>query len=68
MKAKNKRSKEMLSSRKVELYDKNARTIEFYRNNPCIASEELIGVKLLDAQKIILNRIWVADYSVLACS
>lgn len=68
MKAKTKRSKEMLSSRKKELYDKNARTIEFYRNNPCIASEELIGVKLLDAQKIILNRIWIADYSVLACS
>lgn len=63
-----KRSKDILSSRKIELYEKNANIIAFWRRNPCIAAEDLLGVKLLDAQKYILNMTWNAQYSVWACS
>lgn len=44
---KSKRSKEILSSRKIELYNKNAEIIAYWRRNPCIAAEDLLGVKLL---------------------
>jgi hypothetical protein len=64
----NKRSKDILSSRKIELYEKNADIIAFWRRNPCIAAEDLLGVKLLDAQKYILNMTWNSQYNVWACS
>jgi hypothetical protein len=63
-----KRSKDILSSRKIELYDKNADMIAYWRRNPCIAAEDLLGVKLLDAQKYILNMTWNSQYNVWACS
>lgn len=61
-------NKDILSTRKLELYQKNAEIIAFYRRNPCIACEDLLGIKLLDAQKYILNETWNAQYSVWACS
>lgn len=68
MKLTNKRSKESLSSRKIDIYNKNAEIIAYWRRNPCIAAEDLLGVKLLDAQKYILNQTWLAQYNVWACS
>jgi hypothetical protein len=68
MKSVNKRNKDILSSRKKELYAKNAEIIAYYRRNPCIACEDLLGIKLLDAQKYMLNETWTAQYSVWACS
>ena len=68
MKSVNKRNKDILSTRKKEIYTKNANIIAFYRRNPCIACEDLLGIKLLDAQKYILNETWVAQYNVWACS
>lgn len=38
-----KRSKDILSSRKIELYEKNANVIDYWRRNPCIAAEDLLG-------------------------
>lgn len=68
MKLANKRSKDNLSSRKIEIYNKNADIIAYWRRNPCIAAEDLLGVKLLDAQKYILNQTWISQYNVWACS
>ena len=62
------RNKNVLSSRKLEIYEKNANILTFYRCNPCIACEDLLGIRLLDAQKYILNETWNAQYSVWACS
>jgi len=56
-------TKEMLSTRKFELYQQNAEVIQFLRNNPVIAAEQLLGVKLLDYQKYILQRTWSCQYS-----
>lgn len=63
-----KRSKDTLSTRKIELYDKNAEILAYWRRNPVIACEDLLGIKLLDSQKYILNMTWNAQYSVWACS
>lgn len=63
-----KRSKDILSTRKIELYNKNAEIIAYWRRNPVIACEDLLGIKLLDSQKYILNMTWNAQYSVWACS
>ena len=63
-----KRSKDILSSRKIELYEKNANVIDFWRKNPCIAAEDLFGVRLLDAQKYILNQSWNTQYNLWCAS
>jgi len=68
MKSVNKRSKNTLSTRKIELYEKNSDIIAYWRRNPCIACEDLLGIKLMDAQKYLLNETWTAQYSVWACS
>jgi hypothetical protein len=64
----NKRSQNVLSSRKIDLYNKNAEILAFWRRNPCIAAEQILGIKLLDGQKFILNQSWNCQYSVWACS
>lgn len=45
----------------------DAETIAFYRRNPCIAAEDLLGVQLLDSQAWILESSWNATNSVWAC-
>ena len=57
-----------LSNRKIELYEKNAEIIKFLRRNPVIACEQLLGIKLLDAQKWILQSSWNAKYNMWTCS
>lgn len=46
----------------------DAETIAFFRRNPCIACEMLLGIRLLDSQKYILESTWNASHSVWACS
>ena len=48
-------------------YELDARTLAFYRRNPCIAARELLGVELTDAQKYILQSTWNAVHSVWTC-
>jgi hypothetical protein len=42
MKPTNKRDKGILSSRKLELYEKNSGVIAYWRKNPVIACEDLL--------------------------
>jgi hypothetical protein len=37
------RNKKMLTTRKIEMYDANAKIIKFWRRNPIIAAEDLFG-------------------------
>lgn len=46
----------------------DAETIAFYRRNPCIAAEDLLGVQLLDSQAWILESSWNTTNAVWACS
>lgn len=63
-----KRSKDILSHRKIELYNQNAEIIKFWRRNPVIACEQILGIKLLDAQKYILQESWTKPYVLWCCS
>lgn len=38
--------------------------IEFYRNNPCIAAYELLGVDLAPIQRIIFEDMWFKNYCI----
>ena len=58
----------LLSSRKIELYKQNAEIIKFYRRNPILACEDLLGIKLLDEQKYILQMSWNSTNIVWCCS
>lgn len=57
-----------LSKRKIEIYEKNAEIVKFLRRNPVIACEQLLGIKLLDAQKWILQTSWNTKYNMWTCS
>lgn len=50
------------------LYKADAKTIQFWRDNPCIAARDLLGIELFDAQKYMLQGMWNATQSVLCCS
>jgi hypothetical protein len=63
-----KRSKDTLSLRKIDLYNRNAEIIKFWRRNPVIACEQILGIKLLDAQKYILQESWTKPYVLWCCS
>ncbi|MGG1663081.1 terminase [Brevibacillus sp. NRS-1366] len=62
------RSKDILSQRKIDLYEKNSKIIKFWRRNPVIACEQILGIKLLDAQKYILQESWTKPYVLWCCS
>lgn len=46
----------------------DARTIAYYRRNPCIACEDLLGIQLLDHQAWCLQSSWNCPNNVWACS
>ena len=63
-----KKHKILLTPIKKKIYELDAESIAFYRRNPCIACEDLLGIKLIDAQKWILQSTWNAQHSVWCCS
>lgn len=46
----------IMSERKRRICELDSESIAFYRRNPCIACEELLGIKLIDSQKYILQQ------------
>ena len=63
-----KKRKIIMSDTKWKNLNLDAKTIEYYRRNPCIAAEELLGIKLLDSQAYILQNTWNTPNNVWACS
>lgn len=57
----------MMTSSRRKIYEMDAATINFYRNNPCIACEDLLGIQLSDVQNYILQNSWNATQSVWCC-
>ena len=57
----------ILTGIKRKIYELDAESIAYYRRNPCIASEDLLGVKLIDSQKWILQQSWNASHVVWCC-
>ena len=58
----------IITSARKKMYLLDAETIAFYRRNPCIAAEDLLGIKLFDAQKYILESMWNASHVAACCS
>lgn len=58
----------VLSTTRRKIYELDAETINYYRRNPVIACEDLLGIYLSDAQAWILASAWNAERSVLSCS
>lgn len=61
------RRKTLTEARK-RVYELDAESIAYYRRNPCIACEDLLGIKLIDTQKYILQQSWNATHSLWCCS
>ncbi len=62
------RNKVIITESKRKIYELNAKTIALYRRNPCIACEDLLGIRLIDAQKWMLQSSWNASHVVWCCS
>ena len=57
-----------MSERKKRICELDSESIAFYRRNPCIACEELLGIKLIDSQKYILQASWNKPHVLWCCS
>lgn len=60
--------KRMISERKRKICELDAESIAFYRRNPCIACEDLLGIRLIDSQKYILQESWNKPHVLWCCS
>ena len=58
----------LMSERKKRICELDAESIAFYRRNPCIACEDLLGIKLIDSQKYILQASWNKPHVLWCCS
>ena len=58
----------LMSERKRRICELDAESIAFYRRNPCIACEDLLGIKLIDSQKYILQQSWNKPHVLWCCS
>lgn len=60
--------KRLLSDRKRKICELDAESIAYYRRNPCIACEDLLGIRLIDSQKYILQESWNKPHVLWCCS
>ena len=58
----------VLTDVKRKACELDAEAIAYYRRNPCIACEDLLGIRLFDAQKYILQSSWNAPHVLWCCS
>lgn len=63
-----KKVKQLISDRKRKICQLDAESIAFYRRNPCIACEDLLGIRLIDSQKYILQESWNKPHVLWCCS
>lgn len=54
--------KVIMSSVKRRMCELDAASISWYRQNPCIAAKDLLGIELLDYQKYMLQGAWNASH------
>lgn len=58
----------LMSEYKRRICELDAESIAYYRRNPCIACEDLLGIKLIDSQKYILQASWNKPHVLWCCS
>ena len=57
-----------MTEAKRRICELDAETIAFYRRNCCIACEDLLGIRLIDSQKWILQMSWNTPHVLWCCS
>lgn len=57
----------LMSEYKRRICELDAESIAYYRRNPCIACEDLLGIKLIDSQKYILQASWNKPHVLWCC-
>ena len=56
-------------NRNLELvYDQGVELVKFYRENPCIAAYELLGVDLAPIQRLVFEDMWFKNYVITVAS
>ena len=58
----------VLTTARLKLYLADARTIHYWRCNPVIAAEDLLGIYLSDAQAWVLESSWNTEKAIWSCS
>lgn len=58
----------ILTSARRRLYELDAETINYYRRNPVIACEDLLGIYLSDSQAWVLQSSWNTSKAIWSCS
>ena len=58
------KNKLIMTAAKRRICELDAKSIAYYRRNPCIAARDLLGIELLDYQKYILQGMWNSSHSV----
>lgn len=62
------KNKIILTEIKRKICELDAESIAYYRRNPCIACEDLLGIRLIDSQKYILHQSWNKPHVLWCCS
>lgn len=57
----------LMTEARRKIYECDAKTIAYYRRNPVIACEDLLGIKLTDSQKWILTESWNKPHCIWCC-
>lgn len=57
-----------LTHARLQMYLADAKTIDFWRRNPVIAAEDLLGIYLSDAQAWVLEGSWNTEKAIWSCS
>ena len=58
----------VLTEAKRKICELDAESIAFYRRNPCIACEDLLGIRLIDTQKWLLQMSWNCPHVLWCCT
>lgn len=62
------KAKKLIPLARRKVHELDAGSIAYYRRNPCIACEDLLGIRLIDAQKHMLQQSWNAGHVMWCCS
>ena len=58
----------VLTTARLKMYLADAKTIDYWRRNPVIACEDLLGIYLSDAQAWVLASSWNTEKAIWSCS
>ena len=58
----------VLTTARRRLYELDAQTLNYYRRNPVIACEDLLGIYLSDSQAWVLQASWNTSEAIWSCS